>query len=493
MQYGEVVSTINNLIPEMVKTGDPEAVLLKHAHENALAPAVLQRMGQAFNIGTALQGMMGEDRGKTIPLLDVDVMLDKYAAWPASDLPAVLLEPQTKHSAIPDLIRCMAGVNVTFTDPDEMPKAASEVDSSDLLARYDVQEQQISDLAYELCKSAEVLMSDLTAKGYVSIDERNSKFKIREVESGSIRHFGDMAKTAFDWFEGHAKFKCGAGCLRAEQQDVEMYKLAHNWSGCGEAADAMVEVFGRTLAARAERDALLKEAAEAGLTEDMLFDKLAVKLYQGKPVKTPPQKKTDPDVLPLGDNPEKLDAGGTDPVSPHRPPVASGRTRPGSQPLTVYLDHPDESPDTDREGLDVPVGDAVKKILDLLGKPLGIAGGEATKWLTNPRQNKSQIKVDVGARNVEQEHALQTLILTDPVISKADPDQVAEIYETIRRGSPDIATDKNLLRFQLREALQYGGVPPDAYKQLLDITKLRDSHTQNERKLDTELYNKPRR
>jgi hypothetical protein len=131
-----------------------------------------------------------------------------------------------------------------------------------------------------------------------------------------------------------------------------------------------------------------------------------------------------------------------------------------------------------------------QKVLALMGRPTAAAQKGVSQWLTAPRERDAQRKVDLGARNVQHGHVLQSLMLTDPVISKADPEQVAEIYETIRRSSEDIASDKNLLRFQLREALQYGGVPPDSYKQMLEIGKLRGTNDKFER--DENRYGPPR-
>ena len=488
MQYGEVVQTINSLIPEMVRSGDPERVLIKYARDHGLAPAVLERMGNAFNLGTALQAQMGPDRGVTVPLLDLPSMVSKYATWQAPAAVPEIREPVTKRASVPDLMWGLTHKRLETADPDTvMAKAASE-DIGALVNEYGAAEQVLSDTGYALCKRANEFMRELTSKGYTVIDMNHNEFDVHEVESDVIRRSGDMAKRAFDWFELHAGQRWAATCKRASAQDIARHTLAHNWSGCGDAADALVAAFKASTDAGERASAILKTAADKGLSRSMLekaavsqtsrqrqADDIAENAMEVTPSRQGAGQATDFD-FPQGESTADTATGDAQAGST----AIGGTPRPGRAPLNVFFDRPaaarEKAPDVDYH-----IDETVSKILGLLGRPTAIAQKGVVNWLTQPREREAQRKVDLGARNVLHGHVLQSLMLTDPVISKADPEQVAEIYETIRRGSEDVASDKNLLRFQLREALQYGGVPPDGYKQLQEIGKLRDTHDKAER------------
>jgi len=508
MQYGEVVQTVNNLVPEMARTGDPEGVLLKYARDNSLAPAVLERMGNAFNLGTALQGMLGPDRGASVPLLDLEAMGQKYAAWaPPAEAPK-MVEPTTKQArAVPDLVSGLTKAAVAWEDPDDLPKAAAARDvRMELAGEYEDQEQDLTEIQHDLCKSAAEVMRALGAAGYVEREHRQNMFNVSLAEADGIRKHGEMAKYAFDWFEQYARQAWEAGCVRATDYDVQFHKLAHDWSGCAPAVYDLIDTFGRTVQWRDQRYDLLKRAADEGMNEDEINELLQTlgptlpprprrkRHFPPDPPVTGTTGKRPPPPPPgqAGATPERGQQQGAGPSG--ATPAAgstgqgagpSGQTRPPAQELLLGVERIPQ-PKGKGEDVDYHIDDTVTKILGILGKPTDVAQGRVQKWLTEPTKNRKQVKVDQGVQNVEQTHALQTLMLTDPVISKADPAQVAEIYETIRRGSSDVATDKNLLRFQLREALQYGGVPPDGYKQLLEIAKLRgvsDKNTRDESKL----------
>jgi hypothetical protein len=87
------------------------------------------------------------------------------------------------------------------------------------------------------------------------------------------------------------------------------------------------------------------------------------------------------------------------------------------------------------------------------------------------RTNKRQKEIDVAADDVGRVTELQRLLLTDPIIGESDPDTVVSLYNTLAKANPEIVKDKNLLRFALREALQYDAVPLHTYKDLISMGK----------------------
>ena len=104
------------------------------------------------------------------------------------------------------------------------------------------------------------------------------------------------------------------------------------------------------------------------------------------------------------------------------------------------------------------------------------------------RTNKRQKEVDVAADDVSRVVELQRLLLTDPIIGEADPDTVVNLYNTLSKANPEIVKDKNLLRFALREALQYDAVPLHTYKDLISMGKDRASMQETMQKLEERKY-----
>jgi hypothetical protein len=64
---------------------------------------------------------------------------------------------------------------------------------------------------------------------------------------------------------------------------------------------------------------------------------------------------------------------------------------------------------------------------------------------------------------------LQRLLMSDEVLSKMNPADVAGAFQTLRTSSPRVARDINVTRSLLREALQHQGVPLQQVKTLRDV------------------------
>ena len=104
------------------------------------------------------------------------------------------------------------------------------------------------------------------------------------------------------------------------------------------------------------------------------------------------------------------------------------------------------------------------------------------------KTNKRQKGVDVAVEDVSRVSELQRLLLTDPIIGEADPDTVVSLYNTLAKANPEIVKDKNLLRFALREALQYDAVPLHTYKDLISMGKDRADMQEKMQKLEERKY-----
>ena len=95
-------------------------------------------------------------------------------------------------------------------------------------------------------------------------------------------------------------------------------------------------------------------------------------------------------------------------------------------------------------------------------------GGQTAKYLDElvGEKNRRKVKDDeLDLKRVESDTRsiaiLQKLMLTDEILSKKDPEKVFEAFQSIRRASPEVASDTSLLRLMLRQALETQGVDID--------------------------------
>lgn len=88
-------------------------------------------------------------------------------------------------------------------------------------------------------------------------------------------------------------------------------------------------------------------------------------------------------------------------------------------------------------------------------------------------ENKKQRRIDEALDDVKTRTVVERMLLSDPIIREADPDTVVSLYNTLQQANPEIARDPNLLRFALREAIQYESVPLHTYKDLVETDEKR--------------------
>jgi hypothetical protein len=78
---------------------------------------------------------------------------------------------------------------------------------------------------------------------------------------------------------------------------------------------------------------------------------------------------------------------------------------------------------------------------------------DSSKNGTSPRHN-------LVLENMERQLLLQELIMTDPILSKANPQKVAKAYEQILRLSPQVSKEKEVVRAMLRQAVAAQAIAP---------------------------------
>lgn len=84
---------------------------------------------------------------------------------------------------------------------------------------------------------------------------------------------------------------------------------------------------------------------------------------------------------------------------------------------------------------------------------------------------KRQEKIDKKLKETGIVTNLQHMLLTDPILSEADPHQLVSLFNDLQQSDPTLGEDANRLRFALREAMTYGGIPSQTAKTLTDTNK----------------------
>jgi hypothetical protein len=77
-----IISYLQEVVPMMQDSTDPESTLLKYAHDKNMPPSVMERMGHMFNslkINSSLDhAKTAAERGNFVSTLDVPALLEKY-------------------------------------------------------------------------------------------------------------------------------------------------------------------------------------------------------------------------------------------------------------------------------------------------------------------------------------------------------------------------------------------------------------------------------
>ena len=113
---------------------------------------------------------------------------------------------------------------------------------------------------------------------------------------------------------------------------------------------------------------------------------------------------------------------------------------------------------------------------------------ERFEEVVGERNNRGQKLMDEGAGNARRQAVIQQLLLTDPVLSEADPEHVMSLYNSLTQAMPDVAGDPNVMRMALRSAIQHDGISPFDLKQMTDTQTAGQQQGLNRRVLDAVDY-----
>jgi hypothetical protein len=494
-------------MPDIISSKDPEGTMLKCAEAHNLSPAQLEKLGQTFNTAKTIVGLEKQaNRGDSFKIVDVPSLISKYATYsPEKTLSnkskkvhekvdslfddadgwGACLTTTKSASALPDLSKLVfdqiASGTVDDTDQEEM-----QIDISDRSNTWQwnksASTKSLIEGTYEMGLAQDTI-DQLLFEIPMEITEKCASIKYKLTPDD-----GRWAEAAEDITDILGE-KSAAVIATVE----EYFENVHHSYDTYE--DFSKRAFTRNLAC--DRHGIIKLAKEIAELQDMLE-----KVAAPQPVVIVPTPAAQP-AAPAQAAPVVVPAAAPVVVpaaAPATPPnVGQPRRRnrnraqaqQGNAPATGGNSVPSNTNDDkeapkkskEEEGEDYtpkPVED-ITALIDAMSANkfaleqddiLNTKPVKELETLLNyigPKSDARAKTIDKAIRQAQMDTTLQQLMLSDDVISEADPAEVRELFNTLASVSPTLATDPGKMGPALKEALQYGSVPVNI---LADVSKL---------------------
>jgi hypothetical protein len=484
-------------MPDIISSKDPEGTMLKCAEAHNLSPAQLEKLGQTFNTAKTIVGLEKQaNRGDSFKIVDVPSLISKYATYS----PEKTLSNKSKkvHEKVDSLFEddadgwgaCFTATKSASALPD-LSKLVFDQISSGVVDDTDQEEMQIdiSDRSntWQWNKSASTksLVEGTYEMGLAqdTIDQLLFEIPMEITEKCAAIKYkltpddGRWAEAAEDITDMLGEKS--ASVIAAVEKYFE--NVHHSYDTY---EDFSKRAFTRNLAC--DRHGIIKLAGEIAELQEMLEKVAMPQIAQ----LLPPQQ-----AAALTQLATQL------PPSPSGSPSAAGSRKRNPNPAGQSANNPSNDDEDDEK---LPKGKNEEVVLpikpeDDLPALLEAMGGGAKNILSlgqddmlntkpvkeldallnyiGPKSDSRSKIIDKAILQAQMDTTLQQLMLSDDVISEADPEEVQRLFRTIADISPAIATDPGKMGPALKEALQYGSVPINI---LSDVSKLEGQLLKNE-------------
>lgn len=466
MKQTEAADVIYSLLPQM-KSAAPEEVMEKYARARGLAPAQLEKLGHVFNTASTL-ATLEHDRDAAPALVDVPQMVSHYIDQTGRSKRASFFGEDQVKVASAESERPTDLPNVWGTAPETLSDIRLQKQSRNTIPDCRRVFQQALDLA-ERAVEEEV---EATSKFAAAID------KVARQLAGDEDPYAKTATLLAD-VEG----------LTSEiESDIVRSKLATALSGFGldiqsnsRTAKTVVLSRDRTGFFPAVLDGLrqLKVAVEAraSLTQTLeLAGQMAAHLENDWDAAAQATKQASRIAL-------LAEVGG---ILKEAAPDDKKKDR-----STSYADRLETmlgATDKDTGEYKHEISAMAPYALGAMGQGAANVGREATSILKNDlptylkafslqgpagqllestaEGNRTAANsMGINRRQIERDAIsgalLKKLMLTDDVLAARDPELVFQVYQSIRRASPEVSTDESMLKLLLRLGTETGGLDID--------------------------------
>lgn len=449
---------VDDIAPDIRRTKDAAGTIIKFATEKNLAPAIVQGLGQLYNTAKTLaflEKTSSANRGDSFPIIDVDEMVQKYLEVGPTKSAGVAdgtidaWELDNPDGSARDLPACFTGLmtpafveeKVVNHVPDQSVKRAA-FDREIHTAEWQMAEQMVDDTNHAISKQASEVAQAL---------RENPEYPFHQFEADALGYFADLddMKTTLDKV---AHF-CGTCRPRV---DVSVRAKAATET---KLLNAFEEKLMKKLASIHKDFTLLQTCREF---LDELRPKVAT-MTADPPVEEALREWTVP--VGSGSASSRGQASGESWGAPG--PKLMPASKPTGDAGAGAKGPRKSGPSSSGGG---GGSDLFGTLSGGLDKLLGGIKDEATPAIKSMfgGRNQDQELLDNSMRDARHIAVLQNLLTTDEILSEADPDQVVQIYNTIRETAPEIAGDINVMRVLLRSAIQHDGIAPFDLKNILE-------------------------
>lgn len=428
MTQAETIKMLDSIMPDIISTRDPEGTMLKCASKHNLSPAQLEHLGQVYNTTKTIVGLEKQaNRGNSFKLLNVPEMVSKYASYDPSKKPTG--KSKDVHEKVDKIINDQDGWGL-------VAKSASLNELPNLnMVVYNELSNELDDNDY----------SDDTLLDY---HEKSAASRLYDSVNEDLR----IAHENYD----QALFDA-AEDIMVKMADIAI-KLTPDEGRWDEVKYAAVKRYGDKI--QPALNTIEGYFNDIGhITEQGSFNKFAsFGVLEDKYGVMDSIK----DIYELGEFLKEAANG------PSFPPFN------GSDNGSVKKKVKEKSTEV------------VKGINNLFktherGKVMSAPANVALSTIKffnptaelrslNDKEVRDYLKdIDDAKLNASAETTIASLLMKDPVVSSADPDEVERLYKAICKVAPSLSESPELMAATLKEALQFGSIPLPTLTALADF------------------------
>lgn len=522
MTQQKIIETLDELMPKIASTKDPEGVLLKFAKENNLYTTQVEKLGHAFNQCKTLVGLSKQaNRGDSFTLLDVPAMVKKYASYNPSD--KLSKKEKEIHKKVNKIVK---SASVLDTPEDSLPlpdfleqlkyngaeintNSVTEYDLSKSAGNFDItfnKKASSSVDAVELLKEARQAVKDSikVAKNVISETTHIVQTKcahivdnIRikgpqiwsEIVEDTVYRFGPTkSAAAIDTVENYLEVNhipYNVADLTKKAYHSNLAHDRHNMFNVMEDIMQAVDLYkqaNHALQGLEVDDTVLKEKIDAELTKEAASSKKNNNSNNNNSnnnnkSNNNSNNNNNNNNSSNNNNNNSNNKGGTNKPAGNPKNQAP---KPVEAPKTAIDEITDFKYDIKKElgqAGDI-VGAATNVVLQaptkLITEPLKNSLGTYSELTGNfkqllPKKDYYQKTYDKEKEKLDRQMAAEQLFLMDPVLAEADQAEVRELYDTIAGISPRMASNPRMMATALKEAIQYGALPISMMKDIADF------------------------
>lgn len=427
MTQAETIKMLDSIMPDIISTRDPEGTMLKCASKHNLSPAQLEHLGQVYNTTKTIVGLEKQaNRGNSFKLLNVPEMVSKYASYDPSKKPTG--KSKDVHEKVDKIINDKDG----WVSHEK--KASAELPNLNLIVYNEMMkeagcedESNYYDTSYTEKSAAEKLYTGVNED--LRIAHENYDQALFDAAEDIMDKMASITRKLTPDEGRWEEVKYAAQRLHGDKIIPALNTIEDHFSRVGHNTEPgafnKFASFGRL----EDKYGVMKDIED--IYELGEFLKIA-----GAPA--PPQNKNAP---------KKNSKGKEDSLDLKDVRNGVGSLVTGVSKLGIKASDP---------------------IISALG---GSMANEYRDILRSGIEEAKDYKkvIDKAESDAKTETTLGTLLMTDPVISSADPEEVNKLYSAIYKIAPTLTESPELMAATLKEALQYGSIPLPTLLSLADF------------------------